>query len=92
MNKKTIALAITAAMLLVSLLPSEPGMAAKKQKPTMPKQITVNAGKSRTIKITGKKRIKKTKWSLGKRDKKIISIRGKKTSVVVKGKSPEKRF
>lgn len=89
MNKKTIAIAITAAM-LVSLLPSEPGAAAKKQKPTMPKQITVNAGKSRTIKITGKKRIKKTKWSLGKRDKKIISIRGKKTSVVVKGKKSGK--
>lgn len=90
MNKKTIVFAITAAM-LVSLLPSEPGAAAKKKKkPTMPKQITVNVGKSRTIKITSKKRIKKTKWSLGKRDKKIISIRGKKTSVVVKGKKSGK--
>ena len=89
MNKKTIAIAITAAM-LVSLLPSEPGAAAKKQKPTMPKQITVNVGKTKTIKITSKKRIKKTKWSLGKKDKKIISIRGKKTSVVVKGKKSGK--
>ena len=89
MNKKTIVLAITTAM-LVSLLPSEPGAAAKKQKPTMPKQITVNVGKSKTIKITSKKRIKKTKWSLGKRDKKIISIRGKKTSAIVKGKKSGK--
>lgn len=89
MNKKTIAIAITAAM-LVSLLPSEPGEAAKKQKPTMPKQITVNVGKTKTIKITSKKRIKKTKWSLGKKDKKMISIRGKKTSVVVKGKKSGK--
>lgn len=89
MNKKTIAIAITAAM-LVSLLPSEPGAAAKKQKPTMPKQITVNVGKTKTIKITSKKRIKKTKWSLGKKDKKMLSIRGKKTSVVVKGKKSGK--
>ena len=89
MNKKTIAIAITAAM-LVSLLPSEPGAVAKKQKPTMPKQITVNVGKTKTIKITSKKRIKKTKWSLGKKDKKMLSIRGKKTSVVVKGKKSGK--
>ena len=89
MNKKTIAIAITAAM-LVSLLPSETGAAAKKQTPTMPKQITVNVGKTKTIKITSKKRIKKTKWSLGKKDKKMISIRGKKTSVVVKGKKSGK--
>lgn len=50
----------------------------------------MNVGKSKTIKITSKKRIKKTKWSLGKKDKKIISIRGKKTSAVVKGKKTGK--
>ena len=88
-NMKTVlakSLAVAMAFSLVGIAPSTSSDAAAK-KPTLTKKVTVTVGKTKTVKVTSKKKVKKTTWSLTKKGKKVVSLSKKKAkSVVVKGK------
>lgn len=83
-------LAVVMAFSVAAIAPAASADAAAK-KPTLAKKLTVNVGKSKTLKVKGKAKVKKTTWSLNKKGKKIVSIsKKKKKSVKIKGKKAGK--
>lgn len=77
-------LAVAMAFSLAGIAPTSDAAA---KKPTLTKKVTVTVGKTKTVKVTSKKKVKKTTWSLKKGGNKIVSLSKKKAkSVVVKGK------
>lgn len=85
---KTLAVVLALGM-VASVSPASADAAAKK--PTVTKKVSVNVGKTKTVKVTSKKKVKKTTWSLTKAGKKVVSLSKKKAkSVTVKGKKAGK--
>lgn len=83
-------LAVAMAFSLAGIAPNTSSDAAAK-KPTITKKVSVTVGKTKTVKVTSKKKVKKTTWSLTKAGKKVVSLSKKKAkSVVVKGKKAGK--
>ena len=83
-------LAVVMAFSVAAIAPGTDSDAASK-KPGLAKKATVNVGKTKTIKVTGKAKVKKTTWSLNKAGKKVVSLSAKKAkSVKVKGKKTGK--
>lgn len=83
-------LAVAMAFSLAGIAPNTSSDAAAK-KPSVTKKVTVNVGKTKTVKVTSKKKVKKTTWSLDKKGKKVVSLSKKKAkSVKVKGKKAGK--
>lgn len=83
-------LAVVMAFNVAAIAPSADSEAASK-KPSLAKKATVYVGKTKTIKVTGKAKVKKTTWSLNKAGKKVVSLSAKKAkSVKVKGKKTGK--
>lgn len=83
-------LAVVMAFSIAGIAPGTTSDAASK-KPALVKKATVNVGKTKTIKVTGKAKVKKTTWSLTKAGKKVVSLSKKKAkSVKVKGKKAGK--
>lgn len=79
-------LAVVMAFSVAAIVPADSSDAASK-KPTLAKKLTVNVSKSKTLKVKGKAKVKKTTWSLNKKGKKVVSIsKKKKKSVKIKGK------
>lgn len=77
-------LAVAMAFSLAGIAPTSDAAA---KKPTLTKKVTVTVGKTKTVKVTSKKKVKKTTWSLKKGGSKLVSLSKKKAkSVVVKGK------
>ena len=77
-------LAVAMAFSLAGIAPTSDAAA---KKPTLTKKVTVTVGKTKTVKVTSKKKVKKTTWSLKKGGNKIVSLSKKKAkSVVVRGK------
>lgn len=83
-------LAVAMAFSLAGIAPNTSSDAAAK-KPTITKKVSVTVGKTKIVKVTSKKKVKKTTWSLTKAGKKVVSLSKKKAkSVVVKGKKAGK--
>lgn len=83
-------LAVVMAFSVAAIAPAASADAASK-KPTLAKKLTVNVGKSKTLKVKGKAKVKKTTWSLDKKGKKVVAIsKKKKKSVKIKGKKAGK--
>lgn len=60
-------------------------------KPSVTKKVSVKVGKTKTVKVTSKKAVKKTTWTLNKAGKKVVTLSKKaKKSVTVKGKKAGK--
>ena len=77
-------LAVAMAFSLAGIAPTSD---AASKKPTLTKKVTVTVGKTKTVKVSCKKKVKKTTWSLKKGGSKLVSLSKKKAkSVVVKGK------
>ena len=75
-------LAVAMAFSLAGIAPSTSSDAAAA--PALTKKVTVTVGKTKTVKVTSKKKVKSTTWSLSK---KVATLSKKKAkSVVVKGK------
>ena len=70
-------LAVVMAFSLAGIAPGTSSDAAAK-KPTLTKKVSVKVGKTKTVKVTSKKKVKKTTWSLKKAGKKIVSLSKKK--------------
>lgn len=78
-------LAVAMAFSLVGIASGVDAEAASK--PTVTKKVSVKVGKTKTVKVTSKKAVKKTTWSLDKAGKKVVTLSKKaKKSVTVKGK------
>jgi hypothetical protein len=83
-------MAVAMALSLAGITPGVDANAASK-KPSLPKKVSVTAGKKKTVKVTSKKKIKKTKWSLTKKGAKVVSLSKRSAKqVVVKGKKAGK--
>lgn len=83
-------LAVVMAFSVAAIAPAASADAAAK-KPTLAKKLTVNVGKSKTLKVKGKAKVKKTIWSLDKKGKKVVTLSKKaKKSVKIKGKKAGK--
>ena len=83
---KTIAVILTAAMIIGSVIPTGSAAAKEKMPKLSKKSLTVTVNTSKKIKVKNTKKVKKTKWSV--KDKKIVKLSKKKSkSVVVKGKA-----
>lgn len=83
-------LAVVMAFSIAGIAPGTTSDAASK-KPTLVKKASVTVGKTKTIKVKGKAKVKKTTWSLNKAGKKVVSLSKKKAkSVKVKGKKAGK--
>ena len=77
-------LAVAMAFSIAGIAPTSDAAA---KKPTLTRKVTVTVGKTKTVKVTSKKKVKKTTWSLKKGGSKLVSLSKKKAkSVVVKGK------
>lgn len=82
-------MAVVMAFSIAGIAPSTADAASKK--PTVTKKVTVTVGKTKTVKVSCKAKVKKTTWSLKKSAKKIVSLSKKKAkSVKVKGKKAGK--
>ncbi len=82
-------LAVAMAFSLVGIASGADAQAASK--PSVTKKVSVKVGKTKTVKVTSKKAVKKTTWSLTKAGKKIVTLSKKaKKSVTVKGKKAGK--
>lgn len=93
--KKSIKFVLAKSMAVVmafSLAGTTPVSAdAAAMKPSITKKVTVNVGKTKTVKVKSKKKVNKTTWSLTKAGKKVVSLSKKKAkSVAVKGKKAGK--
>lgn len=82
-------LAVAMAFSLVGIVSGVDADAASK--PSVTKKVSVKVGKTKTVKVTSKKAVKKTTWSLNKAGKKVVTLSKKaKKSVTVKGKKAGK--
>ena len=82
-------LAVAMAFSLVGIASGVDAEAAAK--PSVTKKVSVKVGKTKTVKVTSKKAVKKTTWSLTKAGKKVVTLSKKaKKSVTVKGKKAGK--
>lgn len=93
--KKTIkavlakSLAVAMAFSLVGIASGADAEAAAK--PSVTKKVSVKVGKTKKVKVTSKKAIKKTKWTLNKAGKKVVKLsKATKKNVTVKGKKAGK--
>ena len=75
-------MALAMAFSLMAVAPGTQSEAAKAKKPTMKKKVSIVKGKSKTIKVTSKKKVKKTTWSLNKKGKKVVKLSKKKAKSV----------
>ena len=75
-------MALAMAFSLMAVAPGTQSEAAKAKKPTIKKKVSIAKGKSKTIKVTSKKKVKKTKWSLDKKGKKVVKLSKKKAKSV----------
>ena len=75
-------MALAMAFSLMAVAPGTESEAAKAKKPTIKKKVSIAKGKSKTIKVTSKKKVKKTKWSLDKKGKKVVKLSKKKAKSV----------
>lgn len=83
---KTIAVILTAAMVIGSVMPTGSAAAKEKMPKLSKKSITVTVNTNKKVKVKNAKKVKKTKWSV--KDKKIVKLSKKKSkSVVIKGKA-----
>ena len=64
-------LAVAMAFSLAGIAPTSDAAA---KKPTLTKKVTVTVGKTKTVKVTSKKKVKKTTWSLKKGGSKLVSF------------------
>ena len=78
--KRGIACIMALSLMIPAMVAPESQAAAKK--PTIKKKVSIAKGKSKTIKVTSKKKVKKTKWSLDKKGKKVVKLSKKKAKSV----------
>ena len=78
--KRGIACIMALSLMIPAMVAPESQAAAKK--PTMKKKVSIVKGKSKTIKVTSKKKVKKTTWSLNKKGKKVVKLSKKKAKSV----------
>lgn len=84
--RKKLAILLSFAMILSMAIPGTVSQGAKK-KVKITKKLTLTVGEKEKVKISTKKKIKKTTWKLTKKGKKIVKLsKRKKKSAVVKGK------